>query len=397
MKLMQPPPIIPIATGRFAAQLALFYAATFALAGTYMPFFPLWLTAAGLEPGWIGIVAATPTVARLIAVPIVTAQAERRHAIRGAIVVTAVLTFIGFAMLGQVHGATAIILTLWLTACAWTPILPLTDAYALRGVTLYRINYGPIRLWGSAAYAVGALAAGTFASQIAPDRLIWIIAGAAGLGALASLWIAPIDAGMPVRGSVSRALALLRDPAFLAVISAAALIQGSHAAYYTFSAIGWQAAGFGPFTIAMLWALCVAVEIVLFASSPRMGIAPAMLIAIGGAAAALRWIAMAQEPSIGLLVIVQPLHALSFGATHLGTMGLLARLAPGHVVASAQGYLAVTIGVVSAVASILCGQFYGAVGLSIYYGMAVMAVTGCAAMLAMRGRVERRASSSSIP
>ena len=41
------------------------------------------------------------------------------------------------------------------TACVWTPMVPLTDAYALRGVTRYGLNYGPLRLWGSAAFVVG--------------------------------------------------------------------------------------------------------------------------------------------------------------------------------------------------------------------------------------------------
>ena len=37
---------------------------------------------------------------------------------------------------------------------------PLADAYALRGVKRYGLNYGPLRLWGSAAFVVGALACG---------------------------------------------------------------------------------------------------------------------------------------------------------------------------------------------------------------------------------------------
>ena len=39
-------------------------------------------------------------------------------------------------------------------------MVPLTDAYALRGVARYGLNYGPLRLWGSAAFVVGALACG---------------------------------------------------------------------------------------------------------------------------------------------------------------------------------------------------------------------------------------------
>ena len=79
---MSPQPVAPIAADRFALRLALFYAATFALSGAYMPFFPVWLTAAGLGPGWIGLAGAVTTLARLTAVPVVTGMAERRHALQ---------------------------------------------------------------------------------------------------------------------------------------------------------------------------------------------------------------------------------------------------------------------------------------------------------------------------
>ena len=76
---------------------------------------------------------------------------------------------------------------------------------------------------------------------------------------------------------------MLRDPGFLAIIVAAALIQGSHAAYYAFASIAWQASGLGGLTIAGLWVLGVLAEIVVFALSPRFTLAPALLVVIGGA------------------------------------------------------------------------------------------------------------------
>src|SRR5690242_3718427 len=72
---------IAIARRRFAVRLSVFYAATFAIGGAYMPFFPLWLKARGLDPAWIGIVMTMPTVARITAVPVVARFAERRQAI----------------------------------------------------------------------------------------------------------------------------------------------------------------------------------------------------------------------------------------------------------------------------------------------------------------------------
>ena len=131
-------------------------------------------------------------------------------------------------------------------------MVPLTDAYALRGVARYGLNYGPLRLWGSAAFVVGALACGLLVDVIAAQHLIWVIAAVAWLGALASLGLQPLDNPRTAAGAKPGASALLRDPGFLAIIVAAALIQGSHAAYYTFASITWQDAGLGGLTIAGL-------------------------------------------------------------------------------------------------------------------------------------------------
>ena len=97
------------------------------------------------------------------------------------------------------------------TACLWTPMTPLTDAYALKGVARYGLNYGPLRLWGSAAFVVGALACGLLVDVIAAKHLIWVIAAVAGLGALVSLGLQPLEvpkrcrSRRPAQGSAAAA------------------------------------------------------------------------------------------------------------------------------------------------------------------------------------------------
>jgi PPP family 3-phenylpropionic acid transporter len=255
-------------------------------------------------------------------------------------------------------------------------MVPLTDAYALRGVKRYGLNYGPLRLWGSAAFVLGALVCGLLLDLIAAKSLIWIIAGSAALGALASLALPPLDdprAARPDRGGSGE---LLRDRGFIAVIVASALIQGSHAAYYIFASIAWQQAGFGGLTIAVLWVLGVIAEIVLFALSPRFTLQPSTLVVIAALSAAARWAIMAQDPPLAVLAVVQLAHALSFGLTQVGIMGLLLRQVPGHMMARGQGYMTACGGIVAGLASVTSGTIYGSWGQGIYYVMAAMAASG---------------------
>jgi MFS transporter, PPP family, 3-phenylpropionic acid transporter len=374
-------------SNRFASRLALFYGAVFSLVGCHLPFFPVWLRSVGIDAAWIGIITAVPALTRFTALPLVTGLAERHAALRGAIIVTALMTTLGFAMVGTQVQPLPVLLAYVVTASMWTPMVPLTDAYALRGVARYGLDYGPLRLWGSAAFVVGALSCGLLADVIAATHLIWVIAAVAAVGAATSLGLQPLDGPKPAAATSQPATTLLRAPGFAAIIVASALIQGSHAAYYTFASIAWQLSGFGGLTIAGLWALGVLAEIVVFALSPRLALQPAVLVMIGGLSAVVRWLVTAQAPSIEVLAVVQTAHGLTFGLTQVGIMGLMVRHVPIGVMARGQGYLAAVGGIVSSSASVLSGAIFARHGAGVYYLMAAMALLGTAVIWLARDRL----------
>ncbi|MCV5063490.1 MFS transporter, partial [Escherichia coli] len=63
-------------------------------------------------------------------------------------------------------------------------------------------------------------------------------------------------------------LALVRQNwRFLACVC---LLQGAHAAYYGFSAIYWQAAGYSASAVGYLWSLGVVAEVIIYALSNKL-------------------------------------------------------------------------------------------------------------------------------
>jgi PPP family 3-phenylpropionic acid transporter len=364
--------------GGFAPRLALYYAAYFLGLGVQMPFFPVWLAARGLEPTMIGLVLAAPMLIRVIAVPVMTRVADRRDALRAAIVVGSTATCLGYGLIGLADSAVAILVIFSLLALLYTPTMPLVDAYALRGLARYGGAYGPIRLWGSATFILGSFGAGLALHAMAPQHLIWLIAGGYGLTALVAVGLAPVSSAEPRAAASLRAGSLLRNPVFLAVIVAASLIQASHALLYGFATIAWKAAGLDSTTIGALSALAVVAEIVLFAVSRRLPAwcGPTMLLMLGAAGGLLRWIAMAFDPPAGLLPALQCLHALSFAATHLGALGFLNRAAPPGLAATAQGYYAIVTGVSMSLATASSGPLYASYGHLGYGVMALMTAAG---------------------
>jgi PPP family 3-phenylpropionic acid transporter len=376
---MSPTSQIPVSTPaarRFSLHLALAYSAVFGLVGINLPFFPVWLRAVGIDVGWIGLITAIPSLTRFTVLPFATSFAEGRNRLRQTIMLLTCCTLVGFVVVGQFDQPVPILVVFILTACSWTPVVPMIDGYALKGVRRYGLNYGPLRLWGSAAFVVGALACGLLVDVVAAKYLIWAIATMAMFGAIASFGLQPLDLPAASSGPAQPSTSLLRQPGFLAIIFTSALVQGSHATNYAFASIAWQSAGLGGLTISVLWSLGVIAEIIIFAISPRFTWSPATLVGFAAFGTALRWILTAQQPPVPVLAVIQTMHGISFGLTQVGIVGLLTRNVPIQRMARAQGYLAAAGGIVMSSATMLSGVLYAKYGEGAYYAMAVMALSG---------------------
>lgn len=372
-------------TDHFASRLGLFYAAYFFFGGVQLPFFPLWLEARGLDARTIGMVIAAPMLVRIVATPIITHQADRRRALKGTLLIASIAGTIGMTMVGLMHHPLAILILFAVSAIAFSPVLPLTDAYAVSGLTARGRGYGPVRLWGSVAFIVGNVGAGLMLHVVAPDYLIWLIAAALVVSVAAAAALVPLERGVThgEPSAVHSPAALLRNPAFVAIALASSMIQSSHALYYGFSTMQWRAAGLDGTLIGMLWGLGVAAEVALFAVSSRLPawMSPTVLLVIGGLGAAIRWGAMATDPPIAALPFLQLLHACSFGTAHLGMMGFMSRAVPRELAATAQGLVSTWSGIVNATATFVSGYVYAATGNLAYLVMAGMALVGLASAL----------------
>jgi PPP family 3-phenylpropionic acid transporter len=370
--------------GVFVWRLALLYSALCAALGVQMPFLPVWFAAEGLDAAAVGVALAIPLLVRLLAIPLASRIADQFDAVRGVIVSCAAASLLGYSIVGLMQTPAAIMAAIALASLFYTPLMSLADAYALRGLSLRGRSYGPVRLWGSAAFIGGTLGGGMLLDLIDARALIWAVVAAMGLNAAAACALAPLgEKALPAQDVSARVL--LRDRRFITAALAAGLIQASHAVYYGFSALQWQSEGYDGAVIGMLWTVGVVAEIVLFALSARIALDPTVLLYAGSAGAVVRWAAMACDPPPALLLTLQCLHAFSFGATHLGALAFVARVAPAGLGASAQGYLAVALAVVMAGAMAVSGELYAHWQSGAYWAMAALAALGGLVLLAALG------------
>jgi PPP family 3-phenylpropionic acid transporter len=377
----------------FAARLAGLYIGLFVFSGIQLPFLPLWMKAKGIDPSLIGLLVAVPSLVRVLGIPFAAREADRRDSLRLAIVVCASASVFAFALVGLSAGTLAIFLSYAFASLLYAPVMPLTETYALKGLSARGRAYGPVRLWGSLAFILSSFAAGALLDIMPARHLIWLLVGASGIVALAGLALLPVS----TRGTSPESAeplrmprpGLLRDRGFVAALAAASLIQASHAVYYGFSVLQWRGDGLDGGSIAALWAIGVVAEIVLFALSARLKLSSTAFLTIGAVGGLVRWSTMALAPPAAMLPFLQILHALTFGATYLGALTYVMRNAPEGQAAMAQGHLAIAQSVVMAITSAASGPLYASFGAGSYAAMALMAIAGgiCARVASRPGAI----------
>ena len=357
-------------------RLSVFFGALFFGLGVFVPFFPVWLAAQGLNSAEISIILASQMAVRIGSGPAFSFLADARGDRRAVVIALSLASLAGMVLLALVSGFWAILLLAVAASVVWTPILPLIEALAVSESEAGGPDYGRTRLWGSLTFIAGSMGGGYLLKFTEPGLIIWILVGAYLLMAATSFWLPPERARTETaarKARLSEVLPVLKHPVFLAFLGAGSLIQASHAFYYGFGTIHWQSLGIGDDVIGMLWAVGVVAEVVLFmfAKKSLLQLGPTGLIAAGAVAALVRWSLTALDPGVAWLVVIQVGHALTFGATHLGAMHFIARATPANYHATVQGVnAAVSGGIIMAVVMGGSGALFDALGGQGYLVMA---------------------------
>lgn len=376
-----------------AARISFFYWAIFLIVGLQTPFLPLWLDSRGLGVTEISIAGALPLFIRIVATPMVAYLADRSGDHRRMVVVLAWSGLACTVLLSQSTHVWPIILLTTLMMLTTSTIMPLTETLAMRAVRGHGLDYGQMRLWGSISFIVATLIGGAAIERWTGSVVIWLIIAAIAMTALAAYGLPrpeSADAAASSRPRISRAdvAALVTSPQFLLFLAAAGMVQASHAVFYVYGVLHWRGLGLSATWTGILWAIAVIAEILLFARSGAVlkVLSPLGLIALGAVAGIVRWIAMAFDPPLAALIALQILHALTFGATHLGTVHFIAQnIAPERAGTAQALQASVTAGIAMGGATLLAGQIYGPLGAQAYLAMAILATLGlAAAMLAQR-------------
>ena len=371
---------------RFSASLRVgaFMAAlfgTFAIVGAFMPLF---MADRGLSATQIGTVLGIASLVRIFTGPSWGMLADRlgqRRLVMASAASIATCTALGLlsAMAIPDHAFLIIVILVACQGAATSALGPLSDSLALGLAREGKMQYGPPRAAGSASFmvvsAIGGQIVGLFGTVIVPVLLACGFATAALVSLTLPEPTRPPTASRRFEGGLAGAIAVLRIREFRLTLLTSALVQGSHAAFYSFAPLHWRSLGIADGTIGLLIAIGIVAEVAFFMWGRRLidYLGPAGLTFCAAAAGVLRWSVTAVTGDLTILFAVQILHAVTFAFQHQSAMQMLQRVIPPERASTAQSLLmALGAGVPMGSMTFLSGFIYARYGGGVYFVMALL-------------------------
>lgn len=316
-------------------RLSGFYFFYFALLGTWLPFWPLYLQTLGYGAQAIGALAGVMQGTKIVAPSVWGALADRSGArmrvIRGG-ALAALLIFSGifwrrdFAWLALIVAGYSFF---------WNAVLAQFEVITLSHLRGQPQRYSLMRAWGSAGFIAAVAGLGFLFDRIALGILPWILLSLLGGIWLATLSVGPGPAPAPSKQSARGSLwTLIRQPLVLAFFAICFLLQVAHGPYYTFFSVYLEQLGYSHAQTGLLWSLGVLAEMALFLVMHRIfsGIGLRTMLLACLALTTLRWLLIGfYARHLPVLLFAQCLHAASFAGCHAVAIECVRRLfAGGH-------------------------------------------------------------------
>ncbi len=251
---------------KYSVQISIFFGAIFLPFGIYIPYFAVWMKALGLSAQDISLVLTVPLITRVVFTPIMAALADKFGDRRLTLRVYGTLYALTFALILVNDSLVWLLFVMILSNLFMCAIVPVSDSLAMAGVRRFNLDYGRMRLWGSAAFIAGNLLGGMAIDLWSASHIIWIMVAANCLQ-IGFAWLLPKDPRLEDGKTLTKGtrmnwqqLRQFAQTSFWIILLSVSLLQASHSLLYSFGTIYWQEIGISSNMIGILWAASVLAE-----------------------------------------------------------------------------------------------------------------------------------------
>jgi PPP family 3-phenylpropionic acid transporter len=294
--------------------------------------------------------------------------------------IASLLSWLTFLGVFQARDFWGLALVMSLFSFFWNASLPQVEAVTFNHLKERVRYYASIRLWGSIGFILAVTALGQalehWDTGIEPIVVLLLYAG---------LWLSSLlvpEASHGAHPANPDGLTLLPHRLeLLAFFFACFMMQMSHGAYYAFYSIYLEQHGYSKALIGELWALGVAVEVLMFMVMHHLlqhyGAQRVLVASL--ALAVVRWLLIGGFPDdLWVLVPAQCLHAATFGTFHASAIHLVHHYFPGPIQGRGQAlYSSLSFGAGGALGSLTSGYLWVAAGAGVTFTIAaVIALVG---------------------
>lgn len=376
-------------------RLSGYYFFYFAFIGAFSPYFGLYLQSLNFSAWDIGLLMSQMQLMRMFG-PNLWGWLSDRFGYRIRIVrLAGLIALAGFSAFFWLQRLPGMLVAMALLAFFWSAALPLVETLTFDHLREERGRYSRIRLWGSIGFIVAVMGTGAILDLVPPVGVLWVCWGIL-FGILVLGMVLP-EAPAAVHHHESPPIGkILRQPRVIALMAACFAMSAAHGAFYVFYSIHLASHAYSKTEIGMLWSLGVLAEIVVFlwmAKLSRRFSLRAILLACFAAAVG-RFLLMGWGvESVAVMIFVQLLHGLTFGAYHASAIAAVNAWFPGRTQGRGQAlYSSLSFGAGGLLGALISGWSWDAWGAG--WTFSVGALFGLLGLLLVWGWVRGPADDS---
>jgi PPP family 3-phenylpropionic acid transporter len=342
-------------------RLSGYYFFYFAFIGAFSPYFGLYLQSLNFSAWDIGLLMSQMQLMRLFGPNLWGWLADhfgRRMAIVRLAGAISLAGFSAFFWLDRLPGMLAAMAVL---AFFWSAALPLVETLTFDHLREQRASYSRIRLWGSIGFIVAVMGTGAVLDLGPPSGILlvcWMIL----FGILAVALFLPEASPAPAARDDLPIGEILRQPRVRALMAACFAMSAAHGAFYVFYSIHLAGHGYTKTEVGLLWSLGVVAEIIVFIWMGRLAhrFTLRLILLVSFAAAVLRFLLMGWGvESVALMVGVQLMHGLTFGAYHASAIAAVNLWFPGRAKGRGQAlYSSLSFGAGGLLGALISGAVW---------------------------------------
>ncbi len=343
-------------------RLSGFYFFYFAFVGASVPYWNVYLEHLSFTPQQIGLITGAVMGTRIFAPSLWGMVADRSGKPLQVIRLGNLLAMVIFAAVLIFQGFTPMLLIIACYSFFWNAVLSQFEVVTLRHLGSQYRHYARIRLWGSLGFIASVAGLGLLFEWVSVAQLPVIMLLFLAATWLCSLWV-PIPPQRAEHSATGQGIGqVLAAHPVIPFLVISLLMQISHGPYYTFFSVYMADLGYHTTTIGALWALGVVAEVMLYVVMHKVLLHYRLstLLQLSLLLASIRWLLTGYlSTSLPVLLLMQCLHAATFGVFHAVSIEWIRRAFPAALAGQGQAlYSGITYGVGGAVGAVLSGLLW---------------------------------------